>query len=163
MKSIKFLNSKKIVKDCVPFKFNPRYMTEEQKEDLKKSMEKFDMAEVPVINLDNTIVAGHQRIKVLKEQGRENEEIDVRIPERLMTEKEVKEYCIRSNANHGEWSEEGLSEWYEKDDLKEWGKMDDWDDDNEEDFSDKNQEIDTDNFGNDLDIECPKCHFKFKK
>lgn len=32
-----------------------------------------------------------------------------------------------------------------------------------EDLSDKNKEIDTDNFGNDLEHQCPKCGFEFNE
>lgn len=32
-----------------------------------------------------------------------------------------------------------------------------------EDLSDKNKEIDTDNFGNDLEHQCPKCGFEFSE
>ena len=97
MKAIKFHTEQRKVKDLVPYKYNPRKVTAEKKEVLKKSLEKFDLAEIPVINTDNTIVAGHQRVVVLMELGRGNEAIDVRVPNRALTEDEFKEYNVRSN------------------------------------------------------------------
>lgn len=45
--------------------------------------------------------------------------------------------------------------------LGEWGiDIGKWAD---EIIGDVNKEIDTNELGKDLDIECPKCHFKFKK
>jgi ParB-like chromosome segregation protein Spo0J len=88
---LEWYNEKRKVKDLVPFEFNPRKLTEEKKQLLINSIEKFNLAEVPAINLDNVIIAGHQRIKVLMEIVRGDEEIDVRVPNRLVTDKEFKE------------------------------------------------------------------------
>ena len=32
-----------------------------------------------------------------------------------------------------------------------------------QDYSEKNKEIDVDDIEEELDIECPKCHFRFKR
>jgi len=112
---------KRKVDDLIPYSKNPRKISEKQIEDLKKSIEKFGFVEIPVINRDNTIIAGHQRLKVMQLLGRGKEEIDVRIPEKEMTEKDFKEYCIRSNKNVADWDFNILDEFYEKKDLIEWG------------------------------------------
>ena len=54
------------VNDLIPFEKNPRILTDKQLEDLKLSLQKFNLAEIPAINTDNKIIAGHQRIKVLQ-------------------------------------------------------------------------------------------------
>ena len=95
---------KRIIKDLVPTQGNPRILTPKEAEDLKKSLEKFNLADIPVINLDNRIISGHQRVNILKSLGREKEEIDVRVPNRMLTEGEHKEYLLRANKNTGEWS-----------------------------------------------------------
>jgi len=100
----------KTVNDLVPQKINPRKITNEQISDLKKSLEKFNLVEIPVIDLDGTILAGHQRIKILKILGRGNEIIDVRIPNRKLTEDESKSYLISSNALGGDWDFDLLKE-----------------------------------------------------
>ena len=58
------------------------------------------------------ILAGHQRIKVLQLLGRGNEQIDVRVPNRKLTEKEAEAYMIGSNSITGEWDfgAEGLKD-----------------------------------------------------
>ena len=72
------------ISQLIPYEKNPRKLSEKQKADLKKSIEKFNLAEIPAINTDNSILAGHQRLKILKLLGRGNELIDVRIPHNLL-------------------------------------------------------------------------------
>lgn len=109
---------KRRVKELVPYEFNPRILTEKKKEKLKESLEKFNLAEIPAINTDNTIIAGHQRIKVLMMLERGEEEIDVRVPCRELTELEMKEYNITSNVPAGFWDLEVLDEAFADIDLE---------------------------------------------
>lgn len=102
-KRLKWHTEKRKINELIPFEGNPRQMTEKQNADLKKSLEKFDLAEIPAINTDNKIIAGHQRLRILQALGRGSEEIDVRVPSRKLTDKEFREYNIRSNKNLGEW------------------------------------------------------------
>lgn len=108
MEKLKWKTEKRKIKDLIPADYNPRQMTEKQAKDLRKSLEKFDLVEIPAIDTDGTILAGHQRLTILKELGRGNEEIDVRVPSRKLTENEAKEYNLRSNKNTGEWDMEKL-------------------------------------------------------
>ena len=101
--SLTWTTEKRIVKDLVPYDRNPRTMTKEMAEKLEVSLRKFNLAEIPAINQDNTIIAGHQRIAVLMKLGRGDEEIDVRVPSRLLEEKELQEYNIGSNKISGDW------------------------------------------------------------
>ncbi|TXK73945.1 DNA modification methylase [Mesonia sp. HuA40] len=114
-------NEKRAVKDLVPFEFNPRILTEDKKERLIKSIEKFNLAEVPAINTDNKIIAGHQRVKVLMLLGRQDELIDVRVPNRSLTEEEFKQYNITSNVPAGFWDTDVLEEHFADIDLEELG------------------------------------------
>jgi DNA modification methylase len=91
------------VSDLIPNENNPRKMSEKQAEELKKSLETFNLAEIPAINTDNKIVAGHMRVATLQLLGRGDETIDVRVPNRKLTDKEYKEYLLRSNQNRGDW------------------------------------------------------------
>ncbi|MHB9019832.1 MAG: DNA modification methylase [Minisyncoccota bacterium] len=100
----------KTVNDLIPQKINPRTISEKQIKDLRRSLEKYNLVEIPAIDLDGTILAGHQRIKVLKILGRGNEVIDVRIPNRKLTEDESKEYLLASNALGGDWDFDLLKE-----------------------------------------------------
>ena len=109
------------ISDLVPHPENPRQMTEKQVKDLTASLKKFNLAEIPAINTDNTILAGHQRLIIMSQLGRGEEEIDVRIPSRLLSDKEAKEYLIRSNKNTGEWDMDKLANNFDVGELKEWG------------------------------------------
>lgn len=100
---LKWHTEKRKINQLVPFEGNPRQMTEKQNEDLKKSLEKFNLVEIPAIDTDDKIIAGHQRLRILQMIGRGKEEIDVRVPNRKLTDKEFREYNIRSNKNLGEW------------------------------------------------------------
>ena len=71
---------KRKVRDLIPYEYNPRILTDAKKEKLRKSLEKFNLAEIPAVNTDNIIIAGHQRILILMEVGRGDESIDVRVP-----------------------------------------------------------------------------------
>lgn len=114
-------NEQRKVKELVPYEFNPRKLSEEKKQLLINSIEKYNLAEVPAINTDNVIVAGHQRIKVLMEIGRGNDLIDVRVPNRKLTEIEFKEYNITSNIPVGFWDVDVLEEHFEDVDLADLG------------------------------------------
>src|SRR3989344_1461035 len=103
MKNLIWHNEKRKVKDLVPYERNPRVLSDLQAEKLKESLNKFNLAEIPVIDTYNKIVAGHQRIKILLLLGRGEEEIDVRVPNRELSKKEFQEYNLRSNANTGDW------------------------------------------------------------
>lgn len=96
------------VNDLIPQTINPRKISDKQLSDLRKSFEKFNLVEIPAIDLDGKILAGHQRIKVLQILGRGEELIDVRIPNRQLAEQEAKEYLIGSNKLGGDWDYELL-------------------------------------------------------
>lgn len=118
---IEFHNEKRKISDLLPYRRNPRKLSEKQARDLRDSLSKFRLAEVPVINTNNTILAGHQRIKILAELEGVDKEIDVRVPNRKLTREEANEYLIRSNKNTGEWDFEVLAENFMYDDLVAWG------------------------------------------
>ena len=96
------------VNDLLPYQANPRKINDQQIEDLKRSIKKFNLAEIPAINTDGKIVAGHQRIKALQLLGRGEELIDIRLPNRALTKEEFERYLISSNALGGSWDTELL-------------------------------------------------------
>lgn len=103
MTDLKWTTQRRKVKDLIPYHNNPRKMSEKQVADLRTSFEKFDLVEIPAITLSNVLLAGHQRMRIMLLLGRGEEEIDVRVPNRLLTEAEAKEYLLRSNKNTGSW------------------------------------------------------------
>ena len=109
-KQIIWHTEKRKVNDLLPYEKNPRIMSDKQLSDLKASIKKFNLAEIPAITISGQILAGHQRIRVLQLLGRGEEVIDVRVPNRQLDEKEFKEYLLRSNSNHGSWDYSLLKE-----------------------------------------------------
>lgn len=89
--------------DLIVYEKNPRILTDTQKKEITKSLSKFDLVELPAVNTDNTIIAGHQRIKILSELKGLDYEIEVRVPTEKLNEKDFKEYLLRSNRNKAEW------------------------------------------------------------
>ena len=120
MLKLTWKTEKRKVDDLLPYEGNPRKMSEKQVADLKKSLEKFDLVEIPAINTDNKIVAGHQRLKIMQLLGRGKETIDVRVPSRKLTDNEFREYLLRSNKNTGSFDYELLAE-FDEDFLKDCG------------------------------------------
>ena len=98
----------KKVNDLVPQEVNPRVITDKQMSDLKRSLKKYNLVEIPAVDANGTVLAGHQRIKALQLLGRGEELIDVRIPNRKLTDEESKEYLIASNKLGGDWDFELL-------------------------------------------------------
>ena len=87
MGNIKWHTEKRKLSELKPMKGNPRQATEKQTKDLKQSLDKFNLASPLIINTDNTIIGGHFRFNVLSEDN--HKEVDVRIPDRRLTSKEV--------------------------------------------------------------------------
>lgn len=96
-------NERRRVNDLLPHPQNPRVLSDSQRDALIKSLKRFGLAEIPAVNTDNRILAGHQRIKVLQLLGCGEDVIDIRIPSRPLTKKEADAYLLSSNAIHGAW------------------------------------------------------------
>ena len=75
------------------------------------------------------IIGGNQRVSALMMVGRGEEEIDVRVPNRKLTKKEVKEYAIISNTHAGEFDFEILDLEFADIEIGELGfEIEGWDD-----------------------------------
>lgn len=105
------------VSDLVQNPHNPRIMSPKQMTDLKKSLKEFGIVEAPVIDLDNSLVAGHQRIAALAAMGRIDEEIPVRVPSRKLTKAEYDRYLLSSNRIHGDWDYGLISQYFDIDTM----------------------------------------------
>ncbi len=108
MRKLQWHTVQKRIDDLIPQEVNPRKITDKQMSDLKRSLKKFNIVEIPAIDLNGKILAGHQRIKALQLLGRGNELIDVREPNRKLTDDESKQYLISSNALGGDWDFDAL-------------------------------------------------------
>jgi hypothetical protein len=66
MEKLIWHTEKRKIKDLASTEGNPLRLTEKQARDLEASLKKFNLADIPVINLDNRIISGHQRCEVEK-------------------------------------------------------------------------------------------------
>lgn len=90
---------------------NPRVISEESYKELKESIGSLGNFEPLVINIDGTVLAGNQRLRVAKERG--DKEVEVSVPERELTEQEIKKIGIISNRHSGEWDMDKLANEFE--------------------------------------------------
>ena len=87
---LEWYTTQRKVSELIPCDFNPRQISDAELLKLKNSLEKFNLVEIPAIDIDNVLLAGHQRIAAMFILERGDEIIDVRIPNRKLTEEEFK-------------------------------------------------------------------------
>lgn len=107
------------INKLIEYPDNPRKITKKQMKHLKNNIEKFGLIDKPIINCDGTIIAGHQRIRVMRQLG--HTEIEVMVPDRHLNNAEVQELNFRHNNNGGYNDDDMLSSNYEYIDLMNWG------------------------------------------
>lgn len=111
---------KRNINDLKSYEKNPRKFTKKGLADLKESIKNCGDANIITINADNTVLGGHARLKVMKQLG--FKEVDVKVPDELLNEQQVKEIVVRLNANNaGDWDIAKLNTFFDKDYLKDWG------------------------------------------
>jgi hypothetical protein len=140
---------KRRVNDLLPYEKNPRKITDKQMEDLKESLQKFNIVELAACNTDGKIIAGHQRVKALQLLGRGEDTIEVRLPNRKLTVTEFKQYLLISNRSGGSWDWEILASDFEIDALLTAG----FDSTDLTNIFDDNLEVTEDNFDEEKELE----------
>jgi ParB-like chromosome segregation protein Spo0J len=65
MKKLQWHTVQKRVNDLVPQDVNPRIISDKQMDDLKKSIKNMNLVEIPAVDFNGKILAGHQRVKAL--------------------------------------------------------------------------------------------------
>lgn len=116
---IKWHLETRLIKDLKPHPKNPRQLSKDQARQLGTSMWAYGLVEKPVINTDNMIIGGHQRIQMLKSM--KIKECECWVPDRALLEREVDELNIRLNRNHGEFDYDILANSWDVPDLLDWG------------------------------------------
>lgn len=107
------------MKDLHEYARNARRLSKHDAAHLQESLTKFGQCEPIVINYDGTIIGGHQRLRTMRKMG--HKQVDVYVPDKPLTEKEVEELNIRLNRNNGEWDWDMLGNAWDPHDLVEWG------------------------------------------
>lgn len=118
---ITWVTEKRRVDDLIDNPKNPRTLSKKTHKELLDSFEKFGYCETVAINLDNMIIAGHQRTHIMKELGWGDREIEVRVPCRKLTQKEAESYLLISNKVTGDFDMDLLANEWEIDFLCENG------------------------------------------
>jgi hypothetical protein len=163
-KRIQWTPTIKKLSELKPYDKNPRIITELGLNQLGESFDEIGFAQPININTDGTILSGHARFKKLEIEGAQ--EVLCMLPDRTLTPKQEEAVIIRMNKNvAGQWDFDILANQFEMTDLVDWGfsELDFPKILEPEDYSDKNKEIDTENFGNDLQHQCPSCGFEFNE
>lgn len=100
---------------------NPRDITSEQFEKLKKSLQEFpEMLETRplVIDENNVVIGGNMRLRVLRELGY----TDVPVKQVTnWTEEQKKEFIVKDNLSYGMWDWEMLANEWDAEQLQDWG------------------------------------------
>lgn len=107
------------IKDLNPYEKNPRYLTSRMESNLINSIIEFGIIDKPCINLDNTIIGGHQRVEVLKKLG--IGEVEVLVPNIMLTNEEVEKLNLTLNKVGGDWDYDMLANEFDLDLLLEMG------------------------------------------
>lgn len=117
---MKWILKKLKVSQLIEWDKNPRQLTEKGLSDLRKSIERFGIAEPIICNTDYVICGGHGRLKILQQLN--IKEVDCYLPEKKLTPKQFEELNIRLNKNiAGEFDFDILANNFELPDLLEYG------------------------------------------
>lgn len=131
------------IDDLIGAEYNPRKLSDEQKQTIKDSIKRFGLVDPVLVNINTErkgiIIGGHQRTMIARELGFK------KIPciELDLTLEKEKELNVRLNKNTGEFDFDLLSEHFKENELISWGFADD-----EVEFF----EMDEDEFGEDFDL-----------
>ena len=107
----------KLVLDLKPATYNPRQISTKQYKDLKASVKKFGLVDPIIVNKNNTVIGGHQRLKICKEL--KHIEIDCVVLD--LSKEEERELNIRLNKNTGDFDMDILANEFDIDELVDWG------------------------------------------
>ena len=146
MKKIKEWECRKVkLSDIIPNDHNPRKISKDKFERLKKKIEEVGFHNPIKVDNDGIILGGNQRYHALVEMGAGDLEVPVMFPLFKLTKKERQEIIITDNVSDGEWDMEMLANEFEIPDLIDWGLDLDWKDEPElgEDGQEKELDIST--------------------
>lgn len=109
------------INDLIPSQKNPRTISKKDFNILKKSLKDFPamlkLREI-VVDENNRILGGHQRIKALQAQGKTKVMVKKAIG---LTEEQKDEFMIKDNIANGDWDSDKLANEWDKNKLEEWG------------------------------------------
>lgn len=128
--------------EIIPNGKNPRTITKEKFERLKKKIEEVGFHSPIKVDNNGVILGGNQRYAALVDMGLGELEVPVMFPKFNLTEKERQEIIITDNVSDGEWDMDALANEFDIEDLSDWGLDLDWKDQNVKDEDGEEKEID---------------------
>lgn len=128
--------------ELVPNSKNPRVITKEKFESLKKKIQDVGFHSPIQVDNDGVILGGNQRFAALVDMGLGEVEVPVMYPLFKLTERERQEVIITTNIADGAWNDEILANEFNEDDLEEWGLDLNWKDEKITDENGEEKEID---------------------
>lgn len=153
MNEITWHSQKVKLNDLQDFSNNPRKISKEDFKKLVASLKEDGYHQRLLVNLDNTIIGGHQRKKAMLKAGYTNDdEIEVLMPNRMLQGDDFDRINIRDNLPFGSFDTDILSTHWEHEKLIGWGMSPDWlgmgfEDSEEEKPKESKKKV----------IECPNC------
>jgi site-specific DNA-methyltransferase (adenine-specific) len=115
------------LKDLKDFSNNPRKIGKEEFDNLVRSLKEDGYHQRLLINVDGTIIGGHQRKKALLKAGFTNDsELEVLVPDKLLEGKDFERINIRDNLPFGSFDFDILSSHFDSEQLIDWGMPEDW-------------------------------------
>ncbi len=98
---------------------NPRQITKDQMHHLQRLIEKFGLIDKPIVNLDNVIIGGHQRVRVLKKMKQKT--VECMVPDRQLFDEDIDELMIGLNLNQGTFDYDILANEFDAINLLKYG------------------------------------------
>lgn len=88
---------------------NPRRIKKNKRDDLQKSLDTFGDFGLILIDEENNVIAGNQRVSILREESPDTEVLCKRLIG--YTKSELKAINIKANTHAGEWDLDMLADW----------------------------------------------------
>lgn len=113
-----------LIKTIKPNPDNPRVIKDEKYINLRESIKNFPqgLRYLPlVVDKNNMIIIGNQRLAVLRELGYTELDDNWVIKADDLNEAQLRELLIRSNTHAGAWDYDMLANQYDMDELELWG------------------------------------------
>jgi len=121
-KKITWSNEKRKLGDLIPWPRNPRQISKAEAKRLSESLDTFAQIETIAIGPKNEVYNGHQRLNVWIEKHGPDYEIDVRVSNRKLAEKEREKLTIFLHRGAvGEFDFDILANEFEIGELMDWG------------------------------------------
>lgn len=119
MEKLEWKIEKRNVADLKLWDKNPRQISERNFQKLKERIEQRGFHDILKIDVDNTVLSGNQRKQALEQLG--ITEVDVKLPNRKLTDEERDKVALESNRSDGEWNTDILANEFDEDLLRDVG------------------------------------------